>query len=211
MANRDWRGLLLFLLVLLVANPGAAQAREGDSLAQAARAHFTRGRNYANANEYDAAIREFRSGFDAQPHPLFLFNIAQCARRGGHNELAAEYYTKYLAAEPNAPDRVEVKRWIAFLQKRPSGVAPAPAVVEAPPPVATVAPAPAPAPALTVVAPAPEVKRSRKPLWIALGVVGGVLVAGGLTVGLLLGLPSHAGPPAGYANLGSIEAASGGR
>ena len=35
----------------------------------------------------------------------------------------------------------------------------------------------------------------------------GVLVAGGLTVGLVLGLPSRGGPPSGYADLGSIAAA----
>jgi tetratricopeptide (TPR) repeat protein len=198
------------VLLMLVAETGPVRAREGEPLAQAARAHFARGRNYANAGEYDAAIREFRSGFDAQPHPLFLFNIAQCARRGGRNELAVEYYGKYLAAEPNASDRAEVKRWISVLQKKPAGTAPGPAPAPAPAtvePPAAVAAAPSPALTLTVT-PAAEPRRSRKPLWIALGVVGGVLVAGGLTLGLVLGLPSHAGPPSGYANLGSIDAAS---
>jgi tetratricopeptide (TPR) repeat protein len=174
--------LLVFLGLL-----GAARADEIDALSpgereKRAKVHFSIGRAHLDVGEYAAAIESFELGYRYQPRPLFLYNIAQVARLAGQRKKALDHYERYLQASPNASERVEVLQQIAKLQESLA------AEVEQRPPVVEVAPAPVPALVAPPVAKVEPPKRSRKRVWIALGVVGGALVAGAVTAGLVVGL-----------------------
>jgi len=200
---RDVR-IVAALLVLVLVSPGAAFAGDAPS----ARVHYKRGRDHVNFGEYEAAIKEFQAGYAIEPQPLFLFNIAECFRAAGRDEQAVDYYNRYLEARPEAPDRAEVRRWIVKLSKRRPGTeapaaaaAPASAVatpVAATPTAATPAMAPAAAPTATL----DTAPRSRKGLWIGLGIGGAVVVAGAVVLAVLLTRPSRGGPPSGYDDWG---------
>jgi tetratricopeptide (TPR) repeat protein len=135
-----------------------------------AKAAYERGMSLYAIEHWDEAIHEFEIGYVEQPAPSFLYNIAQAHKRAGRRDRAADYFQKYLEMRPDAPDRVEVARWIEEL--RPKVV-----VVVAPPP-ATV----------TVVAPPPPTPSKpvykRWWLWTTLAVV--VLAGVGVALGLTL-------------------------
>lgn len=135
-----------------------------------ARAAYERGMSLYAIEHWDEAIREFEIGFVAQPAPSFLYNIAQAHKRAGRRDRAADYFQKYLEMRPDAPDRVEVTRWIQELRPPPT------VVVEAPR-----------APAIVVIAPplpSPKPVYKRWWLWttVAVVVLAGVGVALGLTL-----------------------------
>ncbi len=169
-------------------------------LEQRSRAHYKLGTVHLDMKEYDDAIREFQTGYEYKPVPLFLYNIGRVAALADHRTMAVEYYQKYLTEKPNAPERAEVLQRIRDLQHS-LAAKPEKLPVETPAPVpekpaeqAETAPAPQPVPAeampaattaLTAEAPAPE-KKSHKAA-IALGVVGGIVVVGGaIVLGVLL-------------------------
>jgi tetratricopeptide (TPR) repeat protein len=186
------RTFIATLLLCWCAPPAGAD--EIDSLSasereQRAKAHYTIGRTHLELREYPAAIEEFELGYRYQARPLFLYNIAQVARLAGQRQKALDHYQRYLAASPHASERAEVTQQIERLKEslaadpETSPVEPAAAPI-AP---AAVAPIAAPAPVL-VVSHQPDHPKSRKKLWIALGVTGGVLVAGAVTLAVVLSL-----------------------
>jgi tetratricopeptide (TPR) repeat protein len=193
--RREVAGVLCLLLVSTAYGqpPTAGSPAE---LEQRSKTHYKLGVVHLDMQEYDAAIREFETGYDYKPLPLFLYNIARVAVLAGHRQVALEYYLKYLEAKPNAPERAEVEQRIRDLQHS-LAQRPEKQPVETPPPVvATVEPppvvsAPAPmveAPAVTqsLTADVPPAKKSHKTA-IALGIVGGVLVVGAaVAVGVVL-------------------------
>ena len=67
---------------------------------------------------YDAASH-YRSLLD-DGHASTLYNLADVSRRVEHYPQAVEFYKKYLAALPDAPDRKDVERIIELIEKRPS-------------------------------------------------------------------------------------------
>jgi hypothetical protein len=120
---------------------------------------------------FDDAASEFELGFRFQPQPLFLYNIAQSSRRAGRIDKALDYYQRYLAASPQAPERAEVEQQLAELSRRRAELT---------------APAPPASPAPT----APPAAHARRRLYIGVGVGVGAaaLVIAGVATGLALGL-----------------------
>ena len=114
------RAILAFLLLAGLATPVRAQsaAMTPARRASAAKLHFDRGQTYFDTGQYDLAIREFETGYQYQPLPLFLFDIANVARVAGMNDVASEYFRKYLrsSAPPGAQERFEAKRWLAEMR-----------------------------------------------------------------------------------------------
>ena len=101
-----------FALVALVAAlmlPSLARAE--DTREAQARSYFSVGLGKYNLGEYSAAIEAFQAGYKLKPLPLFLFNIAQAARKSGRLELAQEYYALYIDREMtrSAPQRTEAR------------------------------------------------------------------------------------------------------
>jgi tetratricopeptide (TPR) repeat protein len=215
-ARAIWLRLVVALFVML----GASAAHAEEAREAQARSYFAIGQGHFNLGEYAAAIEAFQAGYRQKPLPLFLFNIAQAARKSGRLELAQDYYTQYLDREPAraAPQRTEaraqlgkVRHELAAAARERSRVAPPsklgasedevapPPRSVAPPVVAVVPAAPAPA-ALDFAATAPAASLTRapepRPVWKRgwfWGTLGAVVVAGaGAGIGAWLALQSRA-------------------
>lgn len=66
----------------------------------ATRARFERGLALFEQAEYADARAEFAAGYGLSGLPLFLFNMAECARLAGDEAAARSDYLRYLEAEP---------------------------------------------------------------------------------------------------------------
>ncbi len=151
-----------------------------------ARACFQSGLTLYERGDYDGAGDRFEEGYRIQPLPVFLYNIAQAARKAGRLERANEYYARYLAVEPHSPKRLEVEQHLAAIEQA-LAASHREAVPETP-----VEP-PRPAPPVIVVAPPPPVPR---PIWRRgwfWGAIAGAAVAA-TAVGLGVGLGYHPAP-----------------
>jgi tetratricopeptide (TPR) repeat protein len=192
-------GLRLALLVALL-SAGPARA---DDLA-ASKAAFVEGKRLYNLGEFRQALAKFRQAYMKYDAPALLYNIAQCHLQLGEKREALNFYRRYLQNTANAPDRAEVQRQVAQLERELGGkpVVIKPSVPAEPPPAAP--PVVAPAPSVAVAAPPPSDSRPlvKKPwFWAALGgaaVVVGVSLGVGLGVGLsrteapaFSGTPTH--------------------
>jgi tetratricopeptide (TPR) repeat protein len=83
----------------------------------AAKAHYARGTSYYNLGRYSEALAEYEAAYLSVQDPPFLFNIAQCQRKMGKDEEALAAYRSYLRVAPNPPNRAEVQKRIAELEK----------------------------------------------------------------------------------------------
>jgi iron complex outermembrane receptor protein len=101
-------------LCLLVAAPAIARAEDD---AAEARTLYDRGMAHFRLEEYDQAIEKWQAGFRLRPVPEFLYNIAQAYRLSKRNEKARSFYKKYLDMEPEAPNKAQVLKHIATLDK----------------------------------------------------------------------------------------------
>ncbi len=166
------------------AAPAAAdRTDEAKGLFVAARAAFDAGR-YTDALDY------FERSFALSKRPELLYNIGIVRDRLRDDQRALDAYDAYLAALPNAPNRVEVeKRAAAIRAALAARQAQSPAVASAPTPAQTAAAATPPAvkPAVAPTDATPEAAASgsivtRWWFWTAVGVV----VVGGVTAGVLV-------------------------
>lgn len=184
------RSLSILVAVLLLA--GVAPAKPADHERERARQLYQTGTTHYNLGEYQQALTAFSDGYRLRPDPAFLFNIAQCHRQLGDYEEAARSYRAYLREAAEAPNRDEVQKQIAEMDRLAAErAAKAPPTGVQPPSEEHVAPAPAePAPTTAVTASAPPPKkRTPKWVWITVGVVGAVVVGG--AIGLGVGLSSQ--------------------
>jgi tetratricopeptide (TPR) repeat protein len=184
------RSLLALLIVALAVRVAAAD----DTATRNAKRHFERGQKLYTLTKFREALDEYQQAFDARPIPDFLFNIGQCYRNLGDYDAAIFSYKKYLAAEPDAPNRAQVEQLIVDLQARKDqedarrlGLQPAP------PPQASAPPAAPPAP------PPPASRPLYTRWWFWTGV--GVVAAGAGVATYELTRPGS-GPPS--TSLGNI-------
>jgi hypothetical protein len=82
-----------------------------------AKAHASRATGLYNLGHYQQALAEYEAAYMAVQDPPFLFNIAQCHRKMGNDKEAIAFYRSYLRVAPNAPNRPEVQRRIAELER----------------------------------------------------------------------------------------------
>jgi hypothetical protein len=67
---------------------------------------------------FQEASALFEKAYQVDPAPVLLFNIGQCHRRLGNNELALFFYRRYLDQAPaDAPERQEVVKRVADLDR----------------------------------------------------------------------------------------------
>lgn len=93
-------------------------ARAADAEAdRAARAHFRQAEEKYAAGSYAEALSEYQAGYDVQPLPGFLVNIAQCQRRMGDLERARATYGKFVLVAPDSPLLPEVRGLIEELDR----------------------------------------------------------------------------------------------
>ena len=223
----------MFVLWGVLSSAMLAQAAEGgaatDDTSTQAKKLYERGMAHFQLAEYDDAIAKWQEGFRTKPVPEFLYNIGQAYRLSSRPEKAVQNYRAYLRMQPDAPNRTEVERHIATLQKvieqshtaatapptqptTPSGMGhgePQTTTMPTPTPTTTspltpTVEAPANPPATTgnaLVASAPERKTPvTKKAWFWGVVAGGaVVVAGAVVLGVYFGTKDNA------QNLGSLS------
>jgi hypothetical protein len=172
-----------------------------------ARRHFEEGTKAFNLGEFQRAVTEYKAAYNAKPDPVFLYNIAQAYRLGSDLANALFFYRSFLRNAPETPNRAEVERRIAALEKQIAeqkalatappnsavapGTQPPPSTPEAavepkpePRPEPAAPPPPSPAPVIVVAsAPPPTPVYKRWWLWTIVGVaVVGVGVGVGVGV-----------------------------
>lgn len=99
-----------------IARPARTVARGLSPEAQA-KAHYGRGTSYYNLGRYREALAEYEAAYLAVQDPPFLFNIGQCQRKMGKDREALGAYRSYLRVAPNAPNRFDVQKRIAELER----------------------------------------------------------------------------------------------
>ncbi len=138
--------------------------REHKSHPQPSHKDLARGKRHlkkANALAGDAncqaAVAEYTVAYELLNDPVVLFNRAECYRRIGENEKAADDYHAFLEKVPAAPNRASIEKKLLALEapepaqrekpdEAPPATKPPPAkVAEAPPPPAKAPPPPPPA------------------------------------------------------------------
>jgi hypothetical protein len=134
-------GRRIALVVFICNGSFSSLHAEQTSPRNLAKTHYQLGRAHLERGEFADAIREFETGYKLKPLPLFIYNIAQVERVAGQTQKALEDYERYLNAEPRAPDRAEVERWIALLRQR---LQEAPTPANPAPPATAAEPNPAP-------------------------------------------------------------------
>jgi hypothetical protein len=105
--------LRVFLALGILVGATARADDRGDR----ARTFYESGMAHFQLEEFDAAIEAWENGFRAKPVPEFLYNIAQAYRLSKRPEKALTFYRNYLRMNPDAPNKAEVQKHMAQLQR----------------------------------------------------------------------------------------------
>ncbi|HEU0035726.1 MAG TPA: PEGA domain-containing protein [Kofleriaceae bacterium] len=134
--------MLFAIVVAICAYASAALAQPADALKKA-QAAFDQAQIDYLAGKYDEAAKGFEDAYNARQFPQFLYNVGACHHMKGKKasdpasyQKAVDYYRKYLAADPQAPDKAKVEKAIGVLEaeiKRIKDATPANAGSAAPP------------------------------------------------------------------------------
>lgn len=204
--------------VLIALAPLAAKA---DTRAVAER-HLHLGNELSHAGDHRGAIAEYEKAYETMPHPNLLFNLARehklLAQTGSSTDaaLAIDYYHRYLAERPDAPDRDAVGGHIAALERqlRPPPPAPPPVVtrvdpvpeivsIAAPPPPPVVAPVPVVPVVLAVPSPSGRPVHRRWWLWSAVAAAVAAAAAG-IGIGIAIAVTTPRGVQLPASDLGTV-------
>jgi tetratricopeptide (TPR) repeat protein len=201
------RVLSVALFAAVVLGPLVAQAQATDAQKKEARELNEKATRLYEVGRYGEAIEEYQKVYLLVEDPVLLYNIAQSYRLWGKPEDSVRFYRNYLRRSPNAPNRADVEKKIAELDRTieerkrapvtptaPPVTAPTEATAPPPPPITQPSVTPPPAtvtvepPATTVVepmGPPPDAHRGRRIAGIGFLIGGGVLIAGSVATGLV--------------------------
>jgi hypothetical protein len=109
----------VWLVVALLLGVGArASAEPSPQAVKAAKQHYTEGKKFQDAANYDAAIVEYEAAYKLAPKPVLLFNIGQCWRLKGDKQKAIDAYEQFLAAAPDDPVAGDAREYVTTLKLR---------------------------------------------------------------------------------------------
>jgi len=108
----------LVLVALVVCAGARASAEPSAQAVKAAKQHYTEGKKFQDASNYDAAIVEYEAAYKLAPKPVLLFNIGQCYRLKGDKPKAIEAYEGFLAAAPDDPVANDAREYVTTLKLR---------------------------------------------------------------------------------------------
>jgi tetratricopeptide (TPR) repeat protein len=158
------RAVIIAIAVALAA-PAAAQPAPSGTAAE----HYERGRRLYDVASYQEAIAEFKLAYTLEPDPSYLFNIAQAYRLDGDCAAAADFFKRFLKADPTSDRRTKIAKLNAECKPREQPVEP-PVVT----PDTGARPTPEPPPA-----PPPDPGKTRRIVGLVTAIGGGVLLATG--------------------------------
>ena len=110
------RGLWMALAIFLVG--ARAWADPTPQAVKAAKQHYSEGKKFQDAANYDAAIVEYDAAYKLAPKPVLLFNIGQCWRLKGDKQKAIDAYEAFLAAAPDDPIAGDAREYVTTLKLR---------------------------------------------------------------------------------------------
>ena len=185
---------------------------------RSARAHFDEAESLYAEGDFEAALAEYQAAFAAAPLPAIMFDIAQCQRNLDHYSEAIFAFRRYLALDPDAPNREAVLKLVSELEhKRDRQAALRPPA--APPPAA---PGSAIESSRIELVPTPprldgahhSSSTSRKPFYTRWWFITGVVVASAAVTGVILydaqsgsagAAPGPGGPDVPASDFGNVE------
>lgn len=205
---------MLMGLLLVVLSPASARADASDPEAclrdDLCRAQYTLARELSRSGNLEEALAAYETAYQRRPVPILLYNIGRLHHRMRHYADAVRYYSRYLEtqAREEAEQRARARQYLEDATKElQQGPAPSREPSAEPPVVAPEQTAAAPVsataqpavrktaePLAHPVAPEPAAaatEKERTPLykrWWLWAIVGGVVVAGAVGVGLGVGL-----------------------
>lgn len=91
------------------------QTRAGSNLGKI-RQHYKDGTTHYDLAEYDAAAKDFKEAYRLSNDPAYLFNMAQAYRMGKNCGEAARFYEKFLAIQPDAPNKDKISARIVEMK-----------------------------------------------------------------------------------------------
>jgi tetratricopeptide (TPR) repeat protein len=181
-------GATLLVLALFAATPAAASAQSqapvDASRDEEARMLFHAGVEAFSAGRYPDALSRFEAAYELSPRPDLLYNLGSAADRMRRDEVALDYFERYLAARPESARRTEVLARIEALRRAIAERASrAEAIVVAPP----LAPAAAAA--------TQDHGENVLETWWLWTIVGVVVVGAGVGIGVGIAMNSGPEPP----------------
>lgn len=102
--------------IALIASAAPTSAQESDADARA-RTHFEAGRLHFEEGAYDRARAEFLRAWELSHRPALLINLATVEERLAEYAQAASRIRDYVAAVPDDPNRAQLERRIANLER----------------------------------------------------------------------------------------------
>jgi hypothetical protein len=103
-------GVQLHSLLIFLLMAGMASAQGRDELVR----RFENARALLGQQSYAEAQREFLAVYRKHPVAAVLYEMGQTALRSGDIHGARQYFERYLLAEPQASDRMQVEEWVAL-------------------------------------------------------------------------------------------------
>jgi tetratricopeptide (TPR) repeat protein len=88
------------------------------NLKQSAADHFKKGRELYQAGRYQEALAELNAAYELLPSSALVYNMAKAREKLSDWVGAVREYRRYLAMDPNAPDKGDVEHVIRVLEER---------------------------------------------------------------------------------------------
>jgi len=189
--------LLACLCLPLVAGAQSARLEKAKQL-------FSAGKTAYEAGDYEKAYASFKESYLLSHEPALLYNISSALQGLRRPHEAAEALRSFLRLRSDDPEKGAIEERIRTLEEEqrlidqekrdqtpPTPTAP-PAPISTPPSLAPTSSTGNEA-ALTATRQAAEERRKKK-IWMGVGITLGVLAAGGVALGVALGLSNNTEP-----------------
>lgn len=108
---------------LLLGGTALAQQRGEPKDDSKARAHFELGHEHYADGEFVQAAEQFEEAYSLSPMPVLLYNAYLAYRDANMPQKAADTLERYLAADPDAPNREKLKAALQALRDGPEATA----------------------------------------------------------------------------------------
>ncbi|MFK7988825.1 MAG: tol-pal system YbgF family protein [Sandaracinaceae bacterium] len=107
-------GMVLIALTGTVLT-GTAHAQSRD---QRAMAHFQSGTAHFQVADYEAALEAYTAAYELTDQPALMYNIYLCHERLGDLEQSERWLSRYLAEEPETPERENLEARLQTMRRR---------------------------------------------------------------------------------------------
>ena len=90
---------------------------DGDQLKVQAEDAKSKGNSVQAQRLFRAAADEYQAAYDLVPHPLMLYNLAQVSRLSGDEQVALDFYQRFLESKPTGEAADFARAYVRILEK----------------------------------------------------------------------------------------------